>query len=200
MRLNILLIALLTFPLHAAEEARHDMRELCRSEVSGTLLTAYNDVDYLRGLIAQSEQRVKDAKSKQMLMEVQYQQLVKGSKGSIPAIDVDEQVLAMQFELTTLRDQIRESEKQIADNRQALQQRDAFRKQFEALVQPVFNTVRRKDSPKGAYDFRLEYKHACGPYELLCPLPRDHGTQLRNIAAKLSRPEWCERYAQLMRP
>lgn len=200
MRKMLLLMLLLADSLSAAEEARHDMRELCRSEVSGTLLSAYNDVDYLRGLIAQSEQKVKDAKAKQLLLDARYQNLIKDHKPAVPALDMDEKVLALQFELVTLRDQIREGQKHIAENRQQLNQREDFRKQFEAMVKPVFHVVRRKDSPPGAYDFRLEYKHACGPYELLCPMPREHAAQLRIIAGKLARPEWCERYSQLMPP
>lgn len=186
--------------LHAAEEARHDMREHCRAEVSGTLLSAYNDVDYLRGLIAQSEQKVKDSKARKEMHDLRYQQLKTNGKDPIPAFDMDEQVLALRFEIETLRDQIREAEEHIAANQKELSQREAFRKSFEALVIPVFQIVRKKDSPPGAYDFRLEYKHACGPYELLCPLPRDQATRLKAIAGKLTRPQWCERYAQLMPP
>jgi hypothetical protein len=186
--------------LEAAEEARHDMRELCRSEVSGTLLSAYNDVDYLRGLIAQSEQKVKDSKARHQMLELQYGQMRKNTSEPIPAFDLDEKVLALRFELDTLRDQIREAEKHISDNREDLTKREDFRKKFEAMVTPIFQIVRPKDSPPGAYDIRLEYKHPCGPYELLCPLPRDHAKQLIGIAEKLSRPEWCERYAQLMPP
>jgi hypothetical protein len=190
----------LTPRLHAAEEARYDMREHCRAEVSGTLLSAYNDVDYLRGLIAQSEQKLKDSKARKEMHDLRYQQLKTNTKDPIPAFDMDEQVLALRFEIETLRDQIREAEQHIAENQKELSQREAFRKSFEALVIPVFQIVRKKDSPPGAYDFRLEYKHACGPYELLCPLPRDQAARLKVISEKLTRPQWCERYAQLMPP
>jgi hypothetical protein len=186
--------------LHAAEDARHDMREHCRAEVSGTLLSAYNDVDYLRGLIAQGEQRIKDTKARQQILDLEYQQLRTGNKGPIPAFDLDEKVLGLRFEIETLRDQVREAEKHLAENRQELEKREAFRKSFEALVLPVFQIERPKNSPPGAYDFRLEYRHPCGPYEMLCPLPRDHASKLKTIAGKLARPQWCERYAQLMPP
>jgi hypothetical protein len=200
MKLFLFLMLVLNPGLMAAEQARHDMREHCRAEVSGTLLAAYNDVDYLRGLIAQSEQKVKDSRARQQILDLQYQQMKKNTKEAIPAFELDEQVLALRFEIETLRDQIREAEKHIADNQKELSQREVFRKSFEALVIPVFQIVRRKDSPPGAYDFRLEYKHACGPYELLCPLPRDQAGKLKAITEKLARPLWCERYAQLMPP
>lgn len=200
MKVLLFLILAFSLRLHAAEEARHDMREHCRAEVSGTLLSAYNDVDYLRGLIAQSEQKVKDSRARQQMLDLRYQQLKTNTKDPIPAFDMDEQVLALRFEIETLRDQIREAEQHIAENQKELSQREAFRKSFEALAIAVFQIVRKKDSPPGAYDFRLEYKHACGPYELLCPLPRDQATKLKAIAEKLSRPQWCERYAQLMPP
>jgi hypothetical protein len=197
----VLFLVLVWSPgLWAAEEARHDMREHCRAEVSGTLLAAYNDVDYLRGLIAQSEQKVKDSRARQQMHDLRYQQLKKNNKEAIPAFELDEQVLALRFEIETLRDQIREAEKHISDNQKELSQREAFRKSFESLATQVFQIVRRKDSPPGAYDFRLDYKHACGPYELLCPLPRDQAAKLKLIAEKLARPQWCERYAQLMPP
>jgi hypothetical protein len=186
--------------LHAAEEARYDMREHCRAEVSGTLLSAYNDVDYLRGLIAQGEQKIKDAKARQLILDLEYQKLRRNNKGAVPAFDLDEKVVALRFEIETLRDQVREAEQQLEENRQQLDKREAFRKSFEALVLPVFQIERRKDSPPGAYNFRLEYRHPCGPYEMLCPLPRDHANKLKAIAARLSRPDWCERYAQLMPP
>ncbi|WP_141735621.1 hypothetical protein [Oligoflexus tunisiensis] len=195
-----LMLGISSNSLRAAEDARHDMREHCRSEVSGTLLNAYNDVDYLQGLIAQGEQKIKDAKARQLVLDLQYQQLRKSNKGPIPAFDLDEKVLALRFEIETLRDQVREAEKHLAENRQELDKREAFRKSFEALVQPVFQVVRSKNSPPGAYDFRLEYRHPCGPYEMLCPLPQDHASKLRTIAEKLKRPQWCERYAQLMPP
>lgn len=200
MKVLLFLILALSFRLHAAEEARHDMREHCRAEVSGTLLSAYNDVDYLRGLIAQSEQKVKDSRARQQMLDLRYQQLKTNTKDPIPAFDMDEQVLALRFEIETLRDQIREAEQHIAENQKEFNQREAFRKSFEALAVAVFQIVRKKDSPPGAYDFRLEYKHPCGPYELLCPLPRDHAAKLKAIAEKLTRPQWCERYAQLMPP
>lgn len=200
MKLFLFLMLVLSPGMKAAEQARHDMREHCRAEVSGTLLAAYNDVDYLRGLIAQSEQKVKDSRARQQILDLQYQQMKKNTKEAIPAFELDEQVLALRFEIETLRDQVREAEKHIAGNQKELSQREVFRKSFEALVIPVFQIVRRKDSPPGAYDFRLEYKHACGPYELLCPLPRDQASNLKAIAEKLARPLWCERYAQLMPP
>ncbi|HET9236012.1 MAG TPA: hypothetical protein VFO10_02105 [Oligoflexus sp.] len=200
MKTILLLTFALSLRLYAAEEARHDMREHCRAEVSGTLLSAYNDVDYLRGLIAQSEQKVKDSKARREMLDLRYHQLKTNTKDPIPAFDMDEQVLALRFEIETLRDQIREAEQHVAENQKELNQREAFRKSFEALVTPVFQIVRKKDSPPGAYDFRLEYRHACGPYELLCPLPRDQAARLKAIAEKLARPQWCERYAQLMPP
>ncbi|HYX31905.1 MAG TPA: hypothetical protein VE954_02235 [Oligoflexus sp.] len=200
MKLALFFAALWSLSLHAAEEARHDMRELCRSEVSGTLLSAYNDVDYLRGLIAQSEQKVKDSKARQQILDQHYHQMRKNTTEPVPVFELDEKVLGLRFEIETLRDQVWEAEKHIIDNRKDLDQREAFRKTFEALVLPVFQIVRPKDSPPGAYSFRLEYKHVCGPYELLCPLPRDHGLKLKTIAEKLARPQWCERYAQLMPP
>jgi hypothetical protein len=200
MKFVLCLMLVFSSGVNAAEEARHDMREHCRSEVSGTLLAAYNDVDYLRGLVAQSEQKVKDSRARQQLYDLQFQQLKKSNQGPVPAFDLDEKVVALRFEIETLRDQIREAEKHIAENQKELSQREAFRRSFEALVTPVFQIVKKKDSPPGAYDFRLEYRHACGPYELLCPLPRDHAARLRLIAEKLSRPQWCERYSQLMPP
>lgn len=186
--------------MSAAEEARHDMRELCRAEVSGTLLSAYNDVDYLQGLIAQSEQKIKDSKDRHRILDLQYSQMRKNASEPIPAFDLDEKVLALRFEIETLRDQILEAEKHLAQNKQELIPREDFRKSFEKMVLPVFQIVRPKDAPPGAYNFRLEYKHVCGPYELLCPLPRDHAGKLKLIAEKLVRPQWCERYAQLMPP
>ncbi len=200
MKLFLFLMLVLSSGLRAAEEARHDMREHCRAEVSGTLLAAYNDVDYLRGLIAQSEQKLKDSKARQQMLDLQFQQLKKNTGDAVPAFDLDEQVLALRFEIETLREQIQEAEKHVAENQKELDQREGFRKMFEALALPVFQIVRKKDSPPGAYDFRLEYKHACGPYELLCPLPRDQAVKLKSIAEKLARPQWCERYAQLMPP
>ncbi len=200
MKLFLFLMLVLSFGLRAAEEARHEIREHCRAEVSGTLLAAYNDVDYLRGLIAQSEQKLKDSKARQQMLDLQFQQLKKNNGDAVPAFDLDEQVLALRFEIDTLREQIREAEKHVAENQKELEQRETFRKTFEALALPVFQIVRKKDSPPGAYDFRLEYKHACGPYELLCPLPRDHATKLKVVAEKLARPQWCERYSQLMPP
>lgn len=194
------LLFLLSQGLRAAEEARHDMRELCRAEVSGTLLSAYNDVDYLRGLITQSEQKVKDSKVRHQILDLEYNQLRKSSTEPVPAFELDEKVLAMRFEIETLREQIAEAEKHVAHNKQELIPREAFRQSFEALVLPVFQIVRPKDAPAGAYNFRLEYRHVCGPYELLCPLPRDQVARLKIIAEKLVRPQWCERYAQLMPP
>jgi len=194
------LIILLSSGVRAAEEARHDMRELCRAEVSGTLLSAYNDVDYLRGLIAQSEQKVEDSKARLQNLDLQYSQLRKNTTEPVPAFELDEKVLALRFEIQTLRDQVLEAEKHVAQNKQELIPREDFRKSFEVLVLPVFQIVRPKDAPPGAYNFRLEYRHICGPYELLCPLPRDQAARLKVIAEKLVRPQWCERYSQLMPP
>jgi hypothetical protein len=118
----------------------------------------------------------------------------------VPIFELDEKVLAMRFEIETLREQILEAEKHVAQNKQELIPREDFRKSFEALVLPVFQIVRPKDAPPGAYNFRLQYRHVCGPYELLCPLPRDHVARLKVIAEKLVRPQWCERYSQLMPP
>ncbi len=184
----------------AAEQERHDMRELCRSEVSGTLLTAYNDVDYLRGLIAQSEQKLKDSKARQLLLEAEFNRTRKDNAPAVPAFDLDEKVLALRFELDTLHSQILEAEQHIAENRKLMLVREAFRKEFEGLVLPVFKIVRQKDSPPGAYDMRLEYKHGCGPYEMLCALPPEQAKRLKLFTGKLANPRWCERYSQVHPP
>jgi|GEM_PF-2604397 len=185
-------------PAVAREEARHDMRELCRSEVSGTLLTAYNDVDYIKGLIALSEQKIKDAKARQAILDGEYAILRKELSPAIPAFDLDEKVLALRFELEILREHILEGEKYIGENRQLMAKREEFRKTFETLALSIFKTTLPKDAPPGAYSIRMDFKHACGPYELLCPLPTDHGVKLRKIAEQLERPQWCERYSQVL--
>jgi len=197
----VLLLMLFAFPqLRAAEEARHDMRELCRVEVSGTLLSALNDVDYLRGLIAQSEQKIKDTKAKFQLLDQQYHHMRKNTNEPVPVFELDEKVIALRFELQALREQIVEAEQHVRENREELAKREDFRKKFEQLVTPVFQTTRPKNTPPGAYVLRLEYKHPCGPYEILCPLPAEHAKHLRSIAEQLARPEWCERYSQIMPP
>jgi hypothetical protein len=185
-------------PVIAREEARYDMRELCRSEVSGTLLTANNDVDYIKGLIALSEQKIKDAKARQAMLDGEYAKLRQDLSPAIPAFDLDEKVLALRFELDILREHILEGEKYISENRQLMAKREDFRKKFETLALSIFKTTPPKDTPPGAYSIRLDFKHVCGPYELLCPLPADHSVKLRKIAEQLERPQWCERYSQVL--
>lgn len=182
------------------DEQQHDMRELCRSEVAGTLLNALNDADFLSGLIAQSEKKIKDIKQYRRTIETEYDRLRTQVNQEVPVFDLDERIVTLGFELDHLQQHIREAEAKIVENRNELQKKIVARTAFESMIAPVFKVEKAKDSPPGAYPIRTDFKHRCGPYELLCPLPKSDADSLVKIAGKLSSPVWCLRYAQLLPP
>ena len=196
-RIFIATLAAIFSGLLQAEETRYSMRELCRSEVNGVLLGAHNDVDMLSGLIKESEKKIVASEQRRKAVERELEQSQFKSPHSVPVFELDEKIVALRFESTALKEQILEAEQHLSSHRLDLQSKLNFRKQFEALLPPAFIVVKAPNVPAGAYNFRVEYKRVCGPYELLCPLTPEHSHGLQRILPKLSNPEWCRRYTQL---
>jgi hypothetical protein len=183
-----------------ADETKQNVRELCRIEVSGTLMNAYNDIDVYEGLLLKARERLKDARLKLMLLDREYQRLVGTLSASTPTLEIDERVLTLRFEQRTLETQMRESEESIERFEQVLKERKAFRRQFTDLIAPVFDINKDKKAHPEAYPIAISYRHTCSQYQLLCALPRAQAEALQKIAQQLSLPQACERYSSILPP
>jgi hypothetical protein len=183
-----------------ADQNKLNVRELCRIEVSGTLMNAYNDVDLYEGHLSKATEKLKDARLKLMLLDREYQRLIQSFSSSTPAFEVDERVLTLRFEQRTLEGQIRESEQAVELNEKLLKERRAFRSQFSELITPVFTITIDKQAQQGGYPLAIAFRHSCSQYQLLCALPRDQAEALRKIAREVSNPQACERYSSILSP
>ena len=85
--------------------------------------------------------------------------------------------------MTTIKEQIAAKEK-------------AF-KAFHELLRPVFLVTTAQVVHQGAYPLKLEYRHPCDSYKVLCPLPKAQADALLKLARSLDDPTACERYARI---
>lgn len=193
-RLAAVLLVVTSGPLFA-NEMGHDVRELCRIEVSGRFLQLRSDIEMLDGSLGKNKAMHKElsATLKQRSKDMEKYSGVGPGESS----ELDEKMIAWRFELDTLTSQVKDyaahitaMEKEREENKQTLAA-------FEKGLQGLFEYAKVRDLPEGSYPIKLQYRHGCHEYQILCPLPKDQAERLRKLSALLKDPVSCQRYANL---
>lgn len=193
-RLIAFLFASAAFPLFAGETA-HDVRELCRLEVSGRFLQLRSDIEMLDGSIR---------KNKEMHAELSaiFKQKAKGMEkyagvGPGESAELDETIIALRFELESLESQVKDYAAQVSGMEKEREEMKRSLAALEKAQQGLFEYAKVANLPEGSYPIKLQYRHSCSPYQILCPLPKEQAARLRKLSELLKDPQPCERYANL---
>lgn len=183
-----------------ADETKRNVRELCRLEVASVLLQNYNDLAIVRDQIALGEQRGREFLLHLTQVQSDLNVITQKPRAGMPSPELDEREHSLRFQIETLRRQQLESEKDLSQNKAKHKELDKDRESLEQLLQPVFAyTISRGEKGWGLPQ-HIRYHHVCGPYQLLCPLPREQAEALKKISAGLGSSQACERYSGLALP
>lgn len=178
-----------------SDETPQNVREICRIEVAGALMNFENDISLLRGQISFGEQKVKDLRGMILATEREFQILAQQGPSSIPSFDVDERVVSLRYRLQTLRNQLQESESALELHRKQLTTAEKDHKQWQGLTDSLFVWSQPIDKLGSTAPRQLRYRHACSPYQLLCPLPPPASQAMRKLLPLLNDPQACDRYS-----
>lgn len=198
MKYYLPLVAAFFFQNAFAGEGNADLREQCRTTVSGTYLNYMNDLDVLKNhLQASSEQSFALKARKKLSVEELKALEAKNERLKTPAADLDEELLGLRDRIETTDGSIMESSARVVEIKDQIASKEKEFKKFHEMLKPVFSITIAKVVYQGAYPIRLEYKHACSKYQQLCPLPKSHSEALSTLAKSLEDPTSCARYAQI---
>lgn len=200
MKLSAILAMLFVWDLLVADEYRLDVREMCRLEVSSRLINLKNNLDLMDQSILQHGGKIVSLRERKKDLSKRLGRLESKSKGQVFDRYIEEQMETLQHQIDAIDRQSQYSEKQ--SNKLKTSRVEAFKalKKYRMRIEKVFKIKDVKTTHHGAYNFSVEYKHKCGRFQYICPLPKNQRTELTELARILSEPEACRRYAQVLEP
>lgn len=182
-----------------AERFEDDFRAKCRSDVGGKLVKAQNDVDLLSATI-----KAWVTRSIAMQREiVKLRQKVKDLTDKTAHLSYDrnreDELMAYSHRLKLVEVEFEQQSKLMKKHEQTRAQGKKFLSDFKKAIDPVFKIVSLDAmKQKGGYSFKVEYRHPCSRFNLICALPVNQRKALANIAGEFDQLESCKRYAQIL--
>ena len=200
MKLAFLSIFVVSSSLLHANEYVENIRELCRLEVSSSLINAKNQVDMLdQGIVLWQQKLARLVEEEGILKKRLLPLQEKASKESFNR-QLEDEIEGIQYKLEVVMNQIEVGKKEISSQSPQRTEAEKSLKQIKKMIAPVFTIEKVKTTHAGAYNFAVKFRHKCGRYQYICPLPENHRKILPVIAEKLSQSEPCERYAKVQPP
>ena len=192
-------LLLTSSPLLARDDGDYRMR--CRLAVGGHLLNLQNKIDVLSNLLA--DWRKKKLSLSDAMRQTQSEMSKLGKQIDQGAFDrvQEEKMLGLENRLANLRFELNQIESSFASKTQELAEAKRDLDNFKLKIDKVFRIHKPvQGKVDGGYDFTVSFKHQCGKYEYLCPLPTSQRQALMGVAAMLSKGIDCKRYAQILPP
>lgn len=198
-RLGLGLLAFLSLsaPLFAQTE-QDDIREQCRTAVSGALLNAHNDVDRQRESLTAAKEQLRKLKSHKLALQADLDSLRKKSASTPYNRELEEALIAAEHQFKRVQAEIAQNEQLQGEYGAGLKRAEERLKQMTALLLQLFEKIYPEDLRRSkGYRFTLAYKESCSRYSYLCPLSTTGRKQLSEISKFLGGIIACDRYAQL---
>ncbi len=181
-----------------AGEGSADVREQCRAAVSGTYLNFMNDLDLLKITLASSSEAGFALKARKKLSVKELQGLESKNEAlKVPASDLDEELVGLRNAIDSTTDSIQDTEVRIVTVKDQIAVKEKAFKEFQDKIRTVFEVQKASGVSQGAYPIRLQYRHGCSEYKLLCPLPKAQAESLFSLSRVLEDSIACQRYAQI---
>jgi hypothetical protein len=185
-------------PCLNAGEGEADVRELCRTQVSGAYLGFMNDLDLAKSTLSSSVASSHALKTRSAAAIKELQRLEQKNEAlRVPAADLDEELVGLRHTIDSLNDSLRDSAAWIATTQDQIRLKEREFQVFQASVRPIFEIAKAMGASQGAYPVRLQYRHGCSEFQRLCPLPKAQAESLLRLAQTLEDRSSCERYAQI---
>ena len=182
-----------------AERFEDDFRAKCRSDVGGKLVKAQNDVDLLsatinawvtRSIAMQNEiskLRKKVSELKEKTTHLSYDR------------NREDELMAYSHRLKLVEVEFEQQSKLMKNHEKTRAQDKKFLSDFKKAIDPVFKIVSLEAmKQKGGYSFKVEYRHPCSPFNLICALPVNQRKALAKLAVDFNQLTSCKRYAQIL--
>ena len=200
MRLAFFCIFVVSSNLLHANEYVENIRELCRLEVSSTLINAKNQVDMLDQGIVLWQQKLTRLRDEEGILKKKLQPLQERASKESFNRQLEDEIEGIQYKLEVVINQIKIGKIQIQTQGPKRSMAEKSLKNIKSVISPVFTIEEVKTTHAGAYNFAVRFRHKCGRYQYICPLPEKHRKALPIIAEKLGQSEPCERYAKVQPP
>ncbi len=177
-----------------------DVREECRVALSGEFISNYSDLEVVRKTVQALELKAAELQKGEKAAEAD----VATARKNVEKKDYDARRLetldGAQHRLTALQAQREETRKLLEQARGELtQKKHAFEKKKSAL-ETLFVLTPITVGEGGGLSFSMQYRHSCGRYKDLCPLPREQAQYLSRLFPSSELPESCRKYSQIRQP
>jgi len=195
--LGILLSIWIAQPAVGQSE-QQDIREQCRSEVSGFFLTVHNDVDNLRDYIKVGSDQIRRLRIRHGSLLAELETLRKKAAAERYDRLMEESLMATENMVQQVTAELAQGEQLLAAYQERLKLADERLHEVTPIILKVFQKVFPEDlkTSKG-YRFRLAYREACSRFQYLCPLSPQGRKHLSDISKVLGGIQNCDRYAEM---
>lgn len=182
-----------------AERFEDDFRAKCRSDIGGKLVKAQNDVDLLSATINAWKTR-----STAMQREIlKLKKIVGELKSKTDRLAYDrnreDDLMAYSHRLKLVEVEFEQQSALMKKHLSTRNNEKKFLADFKKAISPVFKII-SVDAMKrnGGYSFKVEYRHPCSRFNLICALPVKQRNALAKLAKDFDRLESCRRYSQIL--
>lgn len=177
-----------------------DVREECRVALSGEFMSDFNELEVVRKTVQALELKATELQKGEKAAEAD----VASASKNVEKKDYDAQRLealdGAQHRLTALRAQREEIRRLLERARGDLTQKKQDFEKKKNILETLFVLTPITVGEGGGLSFSMQYRHSCGRYKDLCPLPREQAQRLSRLFPSSELPESCGKYSQIRQP
>jgi len=191
MRYFLIFTSFLYFTAHPAAAG---VRELCRSELSGRMITASSDQKMYEDLVLSLKESLEPMSVERKRLESDHDKKSNSKdKGNIYS---EQELNQLKTRMNALGQQISELKTEQEKAKSNLNLAKEKVKTLESQLKKLFEFTRVQEPEAGLMTWRLDYKSACPKYRENCPLSEHMRSHLRSILGSET-PENCVKYSYI---
>lgn len=177
-----------------------DFRSQCRLAVGGLLVSTTSEIDRAQAII-----NAWNKKSAHLQTELsKWHEQKKALEGKIKQLPFDrkleEELLGLDYKINLAESEWKQGKAIAAQEMKILEKSTAFRKVFRARIIKIFDIKKASLMEKSGYDFKVTFRHTCGKYQYVCPLPAEQRRFLNALADEFPNLAACKKYASIRPP